>query len=78
MLTLTLRNLERDGLVNRTVYPTVPVRVDCELTDLGRTLVTPIMALHEWAVAHREDIRRARPPRPAGSLTVSVRTRPAA
>ena len=60
MLTLTLRALVRDGLVSRTVYPTVPVRVDYELTELGRTLVGPILALHEWAVAHRDHIRRAR------------------
>lgn len=60
MLTLTLRALERDGLVNRTVYPTVPPRVDYELTDVGRTLLVPITALHEWAVAHRDDIRHAR------------------
>lgn len=60
MLTLTLRALERDGLVSRTVYPTVPPRVDYALTDLGRTLLTPITALHEWAVAHRDDIRHAR------------------
>ncbi|MYS92310.1 MULTISPECIES: winged helix-turn-helix transcriptional regulator [Streptomyces] len=60
MLTLTLRALERDGLLSRTVYPTVPPRVDYELTDLGRTLLTPIAALREWAVAHRDDIRRAR------------------
>ncbi|MFF8025178.1 winged helix-turn-helix transcriptional regulator [Streptomyces sp. NPDC007896] len=60
MLTLTLRALERDGLVTRTVYPTVPPRVDYELTDIGRTLLTPITALHEWAVAHRDDIQHAR------------------
>jgi DNA-binding HxlR family transcriptional regulator len=60
MLTLTLRALERDGLVSRTVHPTVPPRVDYELTALGRTLLTPITALHEWAVAHRDDIREAR------------------
>ncbi|MEU6550458.1 helix-turn-helix domain-containing protein [Streptomyces sp. NPDC046915] len=60
MLTLTLRALERDGLVTRTVYATVPPRVDYELTDIGRTLLTPITALHEWAVAHRDDIRDAR------------------
>jgi DNA-binding HxlR family transcriptional regulator len=60
MLTLTLRALERDGLVSRTVYPTVPPRVDYELTELGRTLLTPITALHEWALAHRADIRHAR------------------
>lgn len=60
MLTLTLRALVRDGLVSGTVYPTVPPRVDYELTELGRTLLTPITALHEWAVAHRDDIRHAR------------------
>ncbi|WP_433177958.1 winged helix-turn-helix transcriptional regulator [Actinoallomurus sp. CA-150999] len=60
MLTLTLRALVRDGLVGRTAYPTVPPRVDYELTDLGCTLLTPIAALHEWAVAHRDDIRHAR------------------
>ena len=60
MLTLILRALERDGLVSRTVYRTMPPRVDYELTDLGRTLLTPIAALREWAMAHRDDIRRAR------------------
>jgi DNA-binding HxlR family transcriptional regulator len=60
MLTLTLRALVRDGLVIRTVYPTVPPRVDYELTELGRTLLAPIIALHEWAVTHRDDIRHAR------------------
>ncbi|MEW2396583.1 helix-turn-helix domain-containing protein [Streptomyces sp. NPDC046862] len=48
------------GLVSRTAYPTVPPRVDYELTELGRTLLTPISALHEWAVAHRDGIRHAR------------------
>jgi DNA-binding HxlR family transcriptional regulator len=60
MLTLTLRQLVRDGLVSRTAYATVPPRVDYELTELGRTLLAPITALHEWAVAHRDDIRQAR------------------
>jgi DNA-binding HxlR family transcriptional regulator len=50
MLTLTLRNLERDGLVNRTVTPSIPPRVDYELTDLGRSLQEPIMALSQWAL----------------------------
>jgi DNA-binding HxlR family transcriptional regulator len=50
MLTLTLRNLERDGLVNRTVTPSIPPRVDYELTDLGRSLQKPIMALERWAL----------------------------
>src|SRR5438477_11568106 len=45
MLTLTLRGLERDGLVERSVEPTIPPRVDYELTDLGRTLLEPVMAL---------------------------------
>lgn len=49
MLTLTLRGLERDGLLTRTMYPTIPPRVDYELTDMGRTLLKPVMALVNWA-----------------------------
>jgi DNA-binding HxlR family transcriptional regulator len=49
MLTLTLRSLERDGLVTRTVFPTVPPRVDYELTALGRSLLVPVSALGDWA-----------------------------
>src|SRR5215831_16544018 len=49
MLTLTLRGLERDGLVTRTVFPTIPPRVDYELTALGETLLEPIQGLAEWA-----------------------------
>jgi len=60
MLTLTLRGLERDGLVTRTVFPTVPPRVDYELTDLGRGLSTPVKALGEWARQHLTDIETAR------------------
>ncbi len=60
MLTLTLRGLERDGLVTRTVFPTVPPRVDYELTDLGRGLSEPVMALGEWAKQHLTDIETAR------------------
>jgi DNA-binding HxlR family transcriptional regulator len=60
MLTLTLRGLERDGLVTRTVFPTIPPRVDYELTDLGRGLAKPVMALGEWAMAHRDKIEGAR------------------
>jgi DNA-binding HxlR family transcriptional regulator len=52
MLTLTLRNLERDGLVNRTVTPTIPPRVDYELTELGHSLLGPIMALSQWAIGN--------------------------
>jgi len=62
MLTLTLRNLERDGLVTRTVFAEVPPRVEYELTDLGRDLLAPIDAVRIWAeqnaariVANRED-----------------------
>ena len=59
MLTLTLRGLERDGLVLRTVYPTIPPRVDYELTPLGHSLMEPIMALTGWAVAHHAEIAAA-------------------
>ena len=50
MLTLTLRNLERDGLVNRTVTPTIPPRVDYELTELGHSLQKPICGLVQWSM----------------------------
>lgn len=49
MLTLTLRGLERDGLITRTMYPSIPPRVDYELTELGTTLLEPVMALVNWA-----------------------------
>jgi DNA-binding HxlR family transcriptional regulator len=60
MLTLTLRGLERDGLVTRTVFPTIPPRVDYELTDLGRGLSKPVRALGQWAFEHLPEIERAR------------------
>lgn len=60
MLTLTLRNLERDGLVKRTVTPTVPPRVDYELTELGRDLLIPVQALGAWAIEHTPCIAAAR------------------
>ena len=60
MLTLTLRGLERDGLVTRTVFPTIPPRVDYELTDLGRGLSKPVKALGTWAIEHQPEIQRAR------------------
>ncbi|CUU59063.1 transcriptional regulator [Frankia sp. CcI49] len=59
MLSLTLRNLERDGLVSRTSYPEVPPRVEYELTPMGRTLIEPAVALAEWAVEHDPDIGRS-------------------
>ncbi len=60
MLTLTLRGLERDGLVTRTVFPTVPPRVDYELTELGRSLWRPVEALGAWARANQAQIEAAR------------------
>jgi DNA-binding HxlR family transcriptional regulator len=60
MLTLTLRSLERDGLVTRTVHPTIPPRVDYALTELGYTLRTPLVAVAEWARANRATIDKAR------------------
>src|ERR671923_2859542 len=60
MLTLTLRGLERDGLVKRTVFPTIPPRVDYELTDLGRSLAKPVKALGQWAQEHIADIAAAK------------------
>jgi DNA-binding HxlR family transcriptional regulator len=60
MLTLTLRTLERDGLVHRTVTPSVPPRVDYELTALGRSLQEPVYALGSWAIENLAAIERAR------------------
>ncbi len=60
MLTQTLRALERDGLVSRTVYPTVPVTVEYRLTALGRSLTQAIDAIRDWAYAHMPQIERAR------------------
>jgi DNA-binding HxlR family transcriptional regulator len=59
MLTLTLRNLERDGLVSRTVTPTIPPRVDYELTALGKSLQEPIEALANWAMTNVSAIHEA-------------------
>ncbi len=59
MLTLTLRNLERDGLVKRTVTPTIPPRVDYELTSLGDSLQKPICGLADWALENVETIHKA-------------------
>ena len=59
VLTSTLRGLERDGYVKRTVTPCVPPRVDYALTDLGRELLVPVRALGEWAVANRHRIAAA-------------------
>ena len=59
MLTLSLRGLERDGLVTRTVTPSIPPRVDYELTELGDSLREPVKALGDWAIEHIACIRAA-------------------
>jgi DNA-binding HxlR family transcriptional regulator len=60
MLTQTLRALERDGLVTRTVTPSVPVRVDYELTPLGQSVLPVVSAIKDWAETHIEDVHAAR------------------
>jgi DNA-binding HxlR family transcriptional regulator len=72
MLTLTLRGLERDGLVTRTVYPTIPPRVDYELTRLGRSLLAPVSGLGSWARHNRAAIEAARGKFDAGAKRASA------
>lgn len=60
MLTLTVRGLERDGFITRTVTPSIPPRVDYALTDLGRSVLEPTRAMGEWALANREAVEAAR------------------
>lgn len=60
MLTLTVRRLERDGLVRRTVYPTVPAQVDYRLTETGASLTHLVKALADWSLEHRDGIAIAR------------------
>jgi DNA-binding HxlR family transcriptional regulator len=60
MLTQTLRNLERNGLVNRQVYPIVPPKVEYTLTPLGQTLIEPLRAVCKWAEEHLQDMEQAR------------------
>ncbi|MDF0488595.1 helix-turn-helix domain-containing protein [Sphingomonas sp. H39-1-10] len=60
MLTHTLRSLERDGLVRRTVFPTIPPRVDYELTPLGHSLRVPVKALGLWVMDNMDEITRSR------------------
>jgi DNA-binding HxlR family transcriptional regulator len=60
MLTQTLRGLERDGLLERTVHPVVPPRVDYALTELGRSLYSLVEGLEKWAEAHIDDVQTAR------------------
>jgi DNA-binding HxlR family transcriptional regulator len=60
MLTLTLKTLERDGFVTRTVYPTIPPRVDYELRELGHSLSEPLGVIAQWAITNRQRIVDAR------------------
>jgi DNA-binding HxlR family transcriptional regulator len=60
MLTQTLRELQEDGLVSRTVHPTAPPSTEYALTDLGRSLIEPLSALARWAESHHAEIKRAR------------------
>jgi len=60
MLTTTLRNLERDGFVERTVYPTIPPKVEYQLTDLGEDLLDPVEALGRWAQDNAKRVLKAR------------------
>ncbi len=60
MLTQTLRAMERNGLVQRVVYPVVPAIVEYTLTPLGQTLVEPVKALETWAYAHLQEVAQAR------------------
>ena len=69
MLTQTLRGLERDGLVERRVTPTVPVRVDYELTELGRSLLPVMRAIKSWAEQHMDLVNAARAEYDAASAT---------
>jgi len=76
MLTQTLRSLERDGLVERTIYPEVPPRVEYALTPLGRTLIVPLTGLRDWAEGNIESVMAAqtaydlRHPRPREAARV--------
>ncbi|MEU3527869.1 helix-turn-helix domain-containing protein [Streptomyces sp. NPDC038707] len=72
MLTLNLRRLERDGLLVRTVYPTVPPRVEYDLTPMARELYASLTGLVDWAERHRSAIARARAAYDAGQRTVDA------
>jgi DNA-binding HxlR family transcriptional regulator len=71
MLTQTLRALERDGLVTRTVTPSVPVRVDYELTELGGSLAQLMTAVKTWAETHFDEVHAAREQYDAGNAAAS-------
>jgi DNA-binding HxlR family transcriptional regulator len=77
MLTTTLRGLERDGFVTRTMFPTIPPRVDYELTDLGHELLVPISALGEWAKQNTNRVNEARARFDVACLEQDKRKQPA-
>ena len=60
MLTMTLRHLERDGLVTRELFPEVPPRVEYELTPLGQSLLQPMQGLVDWVTTNWEEVKEAR------------------
>ncbi|MCG5216984.1 winged helix-turn-helix transcriptional regulator [Streptosporangium sp. KLBMP 9127] len=60
MLTLTVRRLERDGMVRRTVYPTVPAQVEYDLTGMGRDLASLVKTVADWSAAHRDSVAASR------------------
>ena len=72
MLTQTLRSLERDGLVIRTIYPEIPPRVEYELSPLGQTLCTPIAAILRWAEDHIAEVSKAQSLYDAGENTMRL------
>jgi DNA-binding HxlR family transcriptional regulator len=59
MLTVTLRNLERDGLIKRTIYPTIPPKVEYELSDRGRSLRCALVPIADWVMEHRDGIEQS-------------------
>ncbi|ETX00439.1 MAG: hypothetical protein ETSY1_11215 [Candidatus Entotheonella factor] len=72
VLTQTLRQLERDGLVHRCVYPTVPPKVEYRLTPLGQSLLNPLNGMIQWALYHHETIKAARDTYDRGQLAPQV------
>jgi DNA-binding HxlR family transcriptional regulator len=74
MLTLTLRQLERDGIINRKIYPTVPPKVEYWLTPLGQTLLETMQSLVDWTIDHREEIISARDEYDARNEALAVET----
>lgn len=76
VLTTTVRGLERDGLVKRTVYPTNPPQVEYALTELGRALLQPVKVLAQWAQEHRAEVMNARDRFDRLKAAAAPRTRP--